>query len=1221
MKVHVVYAQEDLSLIVYIKSQLVNDNIHLWVQDIDAIGSDNRRGMMTQKTILESTAAIFVQSHNSNKSLECESQLRLLMSLNKPVVVVKLDETENAKISNLEAPIFNLSTNLDANLKSLRDYLLRDVEESTSEKDPKSSSSRSVIRESLLEMPTVSFFKGRTTEVNLLTSWLEIGSKMIVVEGMGGIGKTTLVAKFVGENRSSFECSTWKSMKNAPPLRNLLFELIDFVDDSKINNNLNNDELILVLMDLLKKHTCLIVLDNYESLMDTNKKSGLYRDDYQDYAAFIERLGSTDHRSLILITTRERPNEIKKLSTTYDTTKSLRLSGIDAENAKSILSHFQLQGSDKNQSRLVQIYEGNPLALKLLAGTIRDIFNNNIDEFLGTNTLVFGDIKDLIAHQFDRINETEEKLIYWLAIEREPVSLDVLQNNFVEPATIENLLDTIISLQNRSLIEKENEISAKFTMQNVVMEYATSKFIEKILNELTGGKIHFFDSHALAKARTKDYIRSSQVRVILKPIIQNLSQNLDDSEISSKLIAILNRYRTKPLNSIGYVAGNIINMLIEMGIDLSGMDFSHLNVREGYFRDILVRDVNFSYSKLDTCVFNETFGAVLGVAYSNNSKYFAVASTNTEVRIWDAENIRQMYVGAMHKNWVRSVAFTSNDRILASCGDDCTIHFWDPQTGYHIKKFGTYKSRLFCIRFTPDDKYIITSSDDRAIQIWDVESEKILKVLEGHNNWIWDIDISKDGKLLASAGFDGMVGIWDLEKGELIRKFVGHTKRVNSVSFNYSGELVASGSSDKTVRVWSVHTGACTNTYEEHGNWIWSIEFAHNNNLLASSADDGKIIFIDIDRNEIIKSTQSNSGMVREIHFSKDDRVLISGSEEQKVQLWDTETGQCIRTLQGHTNRIRSVEFSPRDLTFASGSSDSIVRIWDLKTGKNRELRGHSDRVRCVTHNLSGDRAASSGVDNTIKIWDNLSGVCITTLTGHQGPVRVAKYLDNRILVSAGEDKSIKYWDTETSKCINTLHGHVDRIWALDINRDLNFLASGSSDHTIRIWHSRTGDFIRVIDKHVNAVRALAFWMDGVLASAGDDPNIYLWNVVTGENIATLSGHQGPIWALAFNKRNSILASASSDQTILLWDTKTHKQVGCLTGHTNWVNSLSFSFDGNLLISGSDDETIMVWDMNKYELANIYKCDGPYLNMNIKNVKGLTEAQRLSLKSLGATTE
>ena len=159
MKIHVVYAQEDLSLIVYIKSQLVNDNIHLWVQDIDAIGSDNRRGMLTQKTILESTAAVFVQSHNSIKNLECESQLRLLMSLNKPIVIVKLDETENTKISNLEAPIFTLSANLDVNLKSLKEYLLSNFEEGVIEKKFKPTYPRSAIRESLLEMPTVSFFK------------------------------------------------------------------------------------------------------------------------------------------------------------------------------------------------------------------------------------------------------------------------------------------------------------------------------------------------------------------------------------------------------------------------------------------------------------------------------------------------------------------------------------------------------------------------------------------------------------------------------------------------------------------------------------------------------------------------------------------------------------------------------------------------------------------------------------------------------------------------------------------------------------------------------------------------------------------------------------------------------------------------------------------------------------------------------------------------------
>jgi WD40 repeat protein len=69
------------------------------------------------------------------------------------------------------------------------------------------------------------------------------------------------------------------------------------------------------------------------------------------------------------------------------------------------------------------------------------------------------------------------------------------------------------------------------------------------------------------------------------------------------------------------------------------------------------------------------------------------------------------------------------------------------------------------------------------------------------------------------------------------------------------------------------------------------------------------------------------------------------------------------------------------------------------------------------------------------------------------------------------------------------------------------------------------------------------------------------------------------------------------------------------------VRSLSFSPDGHILASSSDDGMIKLWDALTRRLVTTLRSERPYERMNLTNVKGLTEAQKVALKLLGAVEE
>ncbi len=64
-----------------------------------------------------------------------------------------------------------------------------------------------------------------------------------------------------------------------------------------------------------------------------------------------------------------------------------------------------------------------------------------------------------------------------------------------------------------------------------------------------------FGSHALIKAQAKNYVRESQVRLILKPFVERLLNNLGDEGIETTLKHILSTLRERYPQKPSYAAG------------------------------------------------------------------------------------------------------------------------------------------------------------------------------------------------------------------------------------------------------------------------------------------------------------------------------------------------------------------------------------------------------------------------------------------------------------------------------------------------------------------------------------------------------------------------------------------------------------------------------------------------------------------------------------------
>jgi thymidylate kinase len=86
---------------------------------------------------------------------------------------------------------------------------------------------------------------------------------MIIVSGMLGIGKTTLIVKLAEQIQTKFQYIIWRSLQNAPSLEKLLDNLICFFSKKSDGDSIETlDSKILNLLGYLDRNRCLLILDD-----------------------------------------------------------------------------------------------------------------------------------------------------------------------------------------------------------------------------------------------------------------------------------------------------------------------------------------------------------------------------------------------------------------------------------------------------------------------------------------------------------------------------------------------------------------------------------------------------------------------------------------------------------------------------------------------------------------------------------------------------------------------------------------------------------------------------------------------------------------------------------------------------------------------------------------------------------------------------------------------
>ncbi len=1071
----------------------------------------------------------------------------------------------------------------------------------------------------------VSHFRGREVELAELTQWIvQERCRLVVVLGMGGIGKSTLVS-FLGQQLAPrFEAVLWRSVRDAPSCEELVADCIAFFSETPpAGFPTSLEQRINQLLARLQARRCLLVLDNLETLLEGGDREGSYLPGYEGYARLIQRLAESAHASCVLLTSREKPKEIEPLEGVRAPVRSLRLSGLDEQAAQELLTDKGLSGTPAAWRQLVASYAGNPLALKIVAQAISDLFNGDLDRFLQEGELIFNGVRVVLRQQVGRLTPLEHILLTWLAVLREWTPLETLLQVLLPRALRAQVLGALEALVRRSLLERGQQ--ATFSLQSVVMEYITDALVEHLSEEIVLGKPQQVRRYALEQAQAKDYVRQTQVRLLVHPLIERLRAELGaEALVEESLLRLLDRFRSEDAATQGYGPANVISLLKELRGHLRGVDLSGLTIRGAYLQGVEMQNANLSDAHLQETVFTEAFDAILTVAISPDGRYWAAGSNSGAVRAWREEGRTLHLALRAHTDRVTAVAFAPDGTTLVTASWDGTVKLWDVASGAGIWTLRGHTEYVQSVAWSPDGRWLASSSTDGTIRIWNAKDGTCQRVLEDEIGAILHVAWSSDGRWLACGGISGAIHLWDVQEGAQTRTLYGHTNLLQGLAFAPDSSTLASCSYDRSIRLWEVETGVCRLTLEGHTGPVVAVAWSPDGTVLASCGYDTTVRLWDPASGQCRHILQGHSDAVLSLAFTPGGEMLLSGSYGRTLRVWETASGQGLRVLQGYAFSLFDLSWHPGGQYLAGGNSDATLTLWDVAERRPvQTLRGHTQIVFRVAWSPDGRMLASGSWDHTIRLWEVRTGACKRILQGHIGPVSaVAWSPDGRLLASSSDDETVRLWDVQEGVCLRMKQTHTGVMNQVAWSPDGTCIVSGGEDQTLIVWRVADGGVLQQLHGRREPINAIAWSPDGTLIASpggsGRKGEIYLWDTPTGPNVRTLEGHTSEVLAIAWEPVGRFLLSGDAAGNLGWWDVTLGTSLAAVHAHDGWIRAISVSSDGKTVASCGEDGVIQLWDMASYQQLATLRNERPYERLRITGATGLTEAQKTALQALGA---
>lgn len=331
-------------------------------------------------------------------------------------------------------------------------------------------------------------FIGREREIEQITGLLhDPHIRMVTLTGPGGVGKTRLALQVATTLLADFRDGVF--FVNLAPLADPILVPSTIAEVLGVKEEPGRD-LLHSVIDALKAKRLLLVLDNYEHLLDATSIVGSLLDGCRALHALVtSRIPlhlSREHQYAVLPLTVPDPQHLPDI----ESLSRFESVALLVDRARAVMSDFELDSG--NSAAVAEIcfrLDGLPLALELAAARIKLFPPQALLQRLSSRLkLLTGGARDSPTRQqtlraavdwsYSLLSEQEQTLFTRLGVFAGGCTFEAVEA-VCNPQGGLDLLEGMAALVDQSLLRRHGEEVPRYSMLQTVREYATEKLRER----------------------------------------------------------------------------------------------------------------------------------------------------------------------------------------------------------------------------------------------------------------------------------------------------------------------------------------------------------------------------------------------------------------------------------------------------------------------------------------------------------------------------------------------------------------------------------------------------------------------------------------------------------------------------------------------------------------------------------------------------------------------
>lgn len=373
------------------------------------------------------------------------------------------------------------------------------------------------------------------------------------------------------------------------------------------------------------------------------------------------------------------------------------------------------------------------------------------------------------------------------------------------------------------------------------------------------------------------------------------------------------------------------------------------------------------------------------------------AGRDSIIRIWNCDAMEEdansstggkvLYNASMehHTDWVNDIVLCCNNRNLISASSDTTVKVWNAQRGFCMSTLRTHKDYVRALAYARHREQVASAGLDRQIFIWDVNTLTALTTtrntvttsnVNGCKHSIYSLAMNAAGTVMVAGSTERALRVWDPRTCEKKMKLKGHTDNVKALLVNRDGTQVLSGSSDGTIRLWSLGQQRCIATMRLHSEGVWALAAAEGDSVASftrvfSAGRDRRVVCTDLrdpDGSRYVVCEESAPILKLTVDTRDDREQIFVATTNSQVNVWPLKKEEGSSGALGPEVNGASMESYDGVMT----EEEFLTTVSPTFTNPNETFPGETSIIQ---YKILSDKRhiLTNDTSNNVALWDVLT--------------------------------------------------------------------------------------------------------------------------------------------------------------------------------------------------------------------------------------------------------